>query len=182
MIKIISTLLLFFTLAFGDRDGGPYIGLGYGISSFNDNGAYEEQHDIKSQGITLYTGAYINKYLSVEFNYIDFNTKNDYIVQQNDELETISFTTYNVSTLAHYAFFNDILDFYAKFGVGKVNSRGVGDISGFTMLYGGGVGIRLSKIFGIRMAYEQYLIEHTMDSKRHDMKIDFFYSALEVQF
>jgi len=181
-MRVVLAIVLFCSVLLADRDGGPYVGLGYGISQFNDDGVYKEQSVDDSASLMVYGGAYINKHLSVEIAFVDFNVRNDYIVVDDfDQKQSIDFSTINVSTLAHYAFFDDILDFYAKFGVGQMQASAVGS-NGFTMLYGGGVGVRFSEMFSMKIAYDSYLVEYTKGLEEEDMKIDFVYTALEVQF
>ncbi len=181
-MKIILSILLFCSVLLADRDGGPYIGLGYGTSTFNDDNLYKEQKENDSTALIFYAGAYINKHLSVEFSYVEFNMENDYTVIDDSNIEkSINFSSYNISTLAHYSFYDDIVDFYAKFGVGQVAASGVGT-SGFAMLYGAGMGIRFSEMFSLRIAYDRYVIEHRKDIVEKNMNIDFMYSAFEVQF
>ncbi len=181
-MKIILSILLFCSILMADRDGGPYIGLGYGVSILDSDDLYKGEVEDDSSALMFYAGAYINKYLSVEFNYVDFNIENDYqLINELDTVSSLSFETYNVSTLAHYAFFDDILDFYGKFGVGNISTDGLGS-SGFTMLYGGGMGVRFSDMFSMRVAYDRYSVEYYKGLVEHNMKIDFVYSAFEMQF
>ncbi len=181
-MKIILSILLFCSVLLADREGGPYIGLGYGISKYDSDGLFKQEKENDSTGFAIYGGAYINKYLSVELGYIDFNSGESYVVVDNtNTAKSISFTTYNVSTLVHYAFFDDILDFYGKFGVGEMSASGLGS-SGFTMLYGGGVGVRFNDMFSLKVAYDRYDTDYTQGVTKNDMHIDFIYSAFEIQF
>ncbi len=181
-MKILLSILLLCTILLADRDGGPYIGLGYGVSNYDDNNLYEEQKVDDAIGIALYGGAYINRHLSVEVGYVDFNIKDDFIVIDDETKEKmLTFSSLNVSTLAHYAFFDDILDFYAKFGVGSMSVSGAGG-SSFTMLYGGGVGVRFSTMLSMKVAFDRYLIEYKSGVSEQEMYIDYIYVAFEVQF
>jgi len=182
-MKIVLAMFIFVSVLLADRDGGPYIGVGYGVSSYDSNSVFMIEKENESEAFTFYTGAYINKYFSVEFNYLDFNMGDSYsVVDYTDSNQKVSFTTYNVSTLAHYAFFDDMLDFYAKFGVGSMSSKGV-KASDFTMLYGGGVGLRFSEMFSMKVAYDRYMVDYTsQNSADKKMNLDFIYTAFEVQF
>lgn len=181
-MKIILSILLFCSVLLADRDGGPYIGLGYGVSKYDSDGLFKQEKENDSSAYTIYAGAYVNKYLSVELGYIDFNSGDSYmVVDSTDITKTLSFSTYNVSTLVHYAFFDDILDFYGKFGVGQMSASGLGS-SGFTMLYGAGVGLRFNDMFSLKVAYDRYDTDYTELATKHDMHIDFIYSAIEIQF
>lgn len=181
-MKIILMLLIFVGVVFGDRDGGPYIGLGYGVSKYDDNGLYGSINSDSSASATIYGGAYINKHLSVELGYASFDAwdkKNGYEI---DELTKLSYSATTVSVLAHYAFFDDILDFYAKGGVGQIDVSGI-SASGFTIVYGAGIGVRFSDLLGMKVAYDRYTFEYKDPSSgNYDMYIDFVYGALEFQF
>jgi hypothetical protein len=181
-MKIVLSVLLFCSLLLADRDGGPYIGFGYGTTQYDDDSVYFDQTENESKAMLFYGGAYINKYLSVEFSYVNFNSGNSYVVVDDTLVEkSMDFTTYNISTLAHYAFFDDVLDFYAKCGVGEVSSNGA-DVSGFTMVYGGGVGVRFNEMFSMKVAYDRYNIEYLDDVTKYQMNVDLIYGAFEVQF
>ena len=41
-MKIILSILLFCSILLADRDGGPYLGLGYGSSEYSDAGVHKE--------------------------------------------------------------------------------------------------------------------------------------------
>ena len=161
---------------FADRDGGPYIGVGYGTSKYNDDSLYESVKSDTSGAFTIYGGAYINKYFSVELGYAGFN---DYKI---DDTTSVNFNSTTVSVLGHYAFFDDMLDFYAKGGVGNIGASGI-SADGFTITYGGGVGLRFTDWLGMKVAYDRYTFEYKSSSSgNHDMYIDFIYGALEFQF
>jgi len=181
-MKIILSILLFCSLLLADRDGGPYIGFGYGISTFSDDGIYKELKEDKSNSMTVYGGAYINKHLSVELGFVNMTSGNGFIaVDATNKENDLSFSSLNFSTLAHYAFFDDILDFYAKFGVGQMDATGVGT-TGFTMLFGTGVGVRFSEMLSMKVAYDRYITDYEKSGAKHEMHVDFIYTALEVQF
>jgi len=187
-MKFIVMFLLLFTSVFADRDGGPYLGIGYGNAKFNDDGFYQEVKEKKSDSIILYAGAYINKYLSVEFNYIQFDAfskDNGYIfVDETAQEKRLELDIRSISTLAHYAFLDDSLDFYARFGAGEIRNNIVSK-EGFTMLYGVGMSYRLGKMFSLKIAYDLYEFELDKDddnSGDYEMKLDFIYTGLEIQF
>ncbi len=88
----------------------------------------------------------------------------------------------NVSTLAHYAFFDDLLDFYAKFGAGYVTSFGE---DGSSFIYGIGTSLRLSELLSIKVAYDIYDFGYDTSangSSDYDMKISYPYIGMEIQF
>lgn len=167
---------------FADRDGGPYIGVGYGSSKYNDDGLYTSLKSDKSNAATIYGGAYINKYFSVELGYSSFDAWQNSKGYEIDNTQSLSYSATTVSVLAHYAFFDDVLDFYAKGGVGEVVTSGI-SAGGFTITYGGGVGVRFTDWLGMKVAYDRYAFEYKdIATGHHDMYIDFIYGALEFQF
>lgn len=186
-IKIFLPFLMFASVLFADRDGGPYLGAGYGTSSFDDDSLYSEVKKDISQTAVFYAGAYINKHLSVELGHVRFNPLNlddGYeVVNSSNAIQSISFSATSINTLAHYAFFDDILDFYAKFGVGEMDVRGA-KRTGFDKLYGVGTAIRFNKHISVKLAYDMHNFEYidTADSSKYNMKIHNIYSAMEVQF
>ena len=175
-MKFILILAIFLTMLWADRDGGPYVGVGYGVSKYNSDGLYEELKSDTSASTTIYVGAYINKYFSVELGHANFGS------WEVDDSSSVSYSALSVSTLVHYAFFDDILDFYAKFGVGEINVSGI-SAGGFTFTYGGGVGVRFNEWLSMKVAYDRYTFEQSDSlTGNYNMNIDYLYSALEFQF
>lgn len=180
-VKIILVLAFFITLLSADREGGPYLGFGYGVSDYNDDGMYDQLIDESAKASFMYGGAYINKHLSVEIGYVNIKNFNFKVQQDSQDLE-VGYTLYNVSTLAHYAFFDDIWDFYAKFGAGFVKSFGE---EGSSFIYGIGTSLRLSDIFSIKLAYDIYDFGYdttSNGSSDYDMRISYPYVGMEIQF
>ena len=187
-MKLLLILILTFTQLLADRDGGPYLGIGYGFGDYSDDKLYKEVKENTSESLTIYGGAYINKHLSVELAYVDFDAKGYgdgfLVVDETDQEKFISFSVMSISTLAHYAFFDDALDFYVRFGAGEVSSSASSD-EGFTMLYGAGVAYRFNKYIALKVAYDLYKIGLDTDadnSSEYKMTIEHIYSAIEVQF
>jgi len=181
-LKKILVVLLLVTSLFADRDGGPYIGLGYGTSKYNDDGLYTTLKSDTSTSATIYGGAYINKYFSVELGYASFDAWQKDGGYEVDSIKKVRYSATTVSVLAHYAFFDDILDFYAKGGVGSINASGI-STDGFTITYGGGIGVRFNEWLGMKVAYDRYTFEYKdLATGHHDMYIDFIYGAIEFQF
>ena len=183
-MRYILVLFLLLSSLYADRDGGPYIGLGYGDSTFRSDGLYDTLKEDKSAGATIYVGAYINKHLSVEFNYVDFSTFGTNDGYEVNDTQAINFFALNVSTLAHYAFFNDVWDFYAKFGVGEVHQSN-SQIKGFSFVYGAGTAIRFGELVSLKIAFDRYDFGYDKtqnNSSDFSLKIDYIYTALEFQF
>ncbi|WP_321777984.1 outer membrane beta-barrel protein [Sulfurimonas sp.] len=180
-MKIILAILIFCSVLLADRDGGPYIGIGYGLSSYGDDGIYKEVTESDSDTLVLYAGAYVNKHLSVELGYVNFNQGGDYKAVNDSNVEkSIAFNAMHVSTLVHYAFFDDSLDFYAKIGVGNMSaSEGS---SGFSIVYGGGIGYRFSKMWSMKIAYDKYETDYKKGNLDKRIDLGVVYSAIEIQF
>lgn len=187
-MRYILVFLLLVSSLLADRDGGPYLGIGYGYGDYDDDGFDKVIVEDSSQSLTLYAGAYINKHLSVEFAYVNFDSYqkgSGYLVTDNSDKEKhFSFSVRSISTLAHYAFFDDALDFYARFGAGEMRSTRSSD-AGFSMVYGAGVSYRISEMFSLKLAYDLYDFgydEDYDDSDDYKMRMDYIYTAFEVQF
>lgn len=183
-MKIILVMALFFTALLADRDGGPYIGIGYGTSSYSDDSYYTDIKESSSKAMSIYGGAYINEHLSVEVGYASFGSSADgFLVDNSGTDESLSFSAFTISTLGHYAFFDDLLDVYARLGVGQMSGSEL-DNTGFTAQYGVGLGLRINEWLGLKIAYDRYQFTYKepVSSTNYDMSIDYMYAAVEVQF
>ena len=187
-MKLVLIFLLFFTSLFASRDGGPYLGLGYGISQYYDNGFNDKIKDDLSQTLSLYAGAYINQHLSVELGYTDFDADGQgsgFLVVDNSAIKkNISFSAITISTLAHYAFYDDTIDFYVRFGAGEITQNSLTG-EGFTMIYGAGVSYRFNEYVSVKLALDTYQFgydENSDKSSDYRMGLDNLYIAIEVQF
>jgi len=172
-LKIVVFMLLFVAALFADRDGGPYIGIGYGSATLKDKGYYGLDKE-SAGGLKLYGGAFINKYLSVG---VEYNGDLKF-TKQNREFSP---NLMDVYTQAHYPFYDDMFDIYAKFGVGEVHYN----YKGFTMVYGIGASWRMSGMFALRIGYDFYdfgIDENLDDSKDRGIYVGYGFGAIEVQF
>ncbi len=82
-MRIFLFLAFFITLLSADREGGPYLGFGYGMSEYDDGGMYDKVLENEAKASFMYGGAYINKYLSVEIGYVNiknFNCKEKFTI------------------------------------------------------------------------------------------------------
>jgi len=181
-MRLILVFLMLVGVAFADREGGPYIGVGYGLSKYNSDDLYEDLKTDTSKALTIYGGAYINKYFSVEIDYTSFDSWHQNKGYEVDDDKSLSYSITTVNTMAHYPFFDNILDTYAKFGVGQIDMSGISS-GGFVMSFGGGIGVRLTDSFSMKIACERYTFEYKASSgTNHDMHIDYLYSGMEFQF
>ncbi|MGD9719364.1 MAG: outer membrane beta-barrel protein [Sulfurimonadaceae bacterium] len=176
MMRFFILFLAFVGLACADRDGGPYLGIGYGVSEFGTNDIYTDLKEDKANSFMIYGGAAINKHLSVELGYVGFGS---YILANDTELEANIIT---VTTLVQYPFYEDMFSIYAKVGVGQVDLSTLND-TGFSYVAGGGLSYRYNEYLGVKAGYEYYPFDYedTLGAT-HSMKIEYVYGAFEVQF
>ncbi|MBU0631449.1 porin family protein [bacterium] len=186
MIRILGLFLLsgllFTTLNAEqkERDGGPYIGVGYGMASYNDDDYFDSVVDSNVASYNLYAGAFINKYLSVELDYIKSGQFN--VIDSTTSKTTFNYTSITIGALAHYPTFEDSLDFYAKFGAGQ-SYVSMSSYDGAALVVGAGVSYRIDETFALRLAYDLYTFNYDSDSRgRFNMNMQYAYAAIEVQF
>ncbi len=172
--KVILVVFIFFSFGYAKRGAGPYLGVGYGKSKFYANSYYDFKDDT-SNILTIYGGAYINKYLSVELNYYK---PGSYTTKANKE---VKYTITDISTLAHYPFYHDKFDIYGKFGAGIISTSK----SGFDFVFGAGVSYRYNEIFSFKIGYDYFdfgLDVNGDGSSDYKFKIGSLYGGFEVQF
>jgi len=174
MIKKLLLIACMVLMLYADRNGGPYIGIGYGDSSIADKEFYSLEEK-KSKGYCVYAGAYINRHLSVELEYVGA------LSYRQNSTQYVDFNLLHINTQAHYAFFEERLDFFVKFGVGEIIEKN----SGFAMIYGAGAAWRFHKRFALKTGYD--FIDFGVDingdnSSDASMHIGYFFGAVEVQF
>ena len=189
-MRYIFVLVLLFSLSHADRDGGPYIGIGYGVSQHNTGSlSYttppSDLKNDKSYAGTIYVGAYINKYLSVELNYADFTGFSKSDGYEIDDTTYLNYYAITTGVLAHYAFFNDVWDFYAKLQAGEIHRSSRSD-KGFATVYGVGTSVRFNELLSLKAAYDYYRFGYDEapndNSADYILSIDYLYIALEFQF
>ena len=183
-MKIVLLVVLMLGTLLADRDGGPYIGLGTGISKIDSDNLYSDMIRDTSTATTFYGGAYINKHLSVELAYVSFDTWHLDDGYQAVKGQDIGAGALSVSTLAHYAFFDDALDFYAKFGAADMSFNIING-NGFGMVFGGGMAYRFDETFSMKLAYDMYQFSYDKDSDSvadYRMRIHYVFTAIEMQF
>jgi len=187
-MRYLLVFLVLYTSLVASRDGGPYLGFGYGISQYDDNQYYSNIEETNAKSSTFYAGAYINKYLSVELSHVSFDAQglsDGFLVTNSSSAEElINFSATTISTLAHYPFFDDKIDTYLRFGAGEMGSNIAGE-SGFTLVYGVGIAYRFNDMFETKIAYDSYqfgLDTNNDKSSDYKMQLNYLYMAIEVQF
>jgi len=173
-VRFLLVFVLMVLSLYASRDGGPYIGGGYGFGNFDDNGYYDIKDKI-SNGYKVYAGAYINYNLSVEIEHI---TKLEYTTKDN---QILSPNFIDINTQVHYQFFLRKIDTFLKFGVGEINDK----TKGFTFVYGGGVAWWINEKYLLKVGYDRFDFgfdgnnDNSADIK---FKLDYVYTSIEVQF
>ncbi len=163
------------SVLFADRQGGPYLGVFYAQAKMKPLSGYTLKEDT-ARTYGGYAGAFINPHLSVEVEYVD-----SFSFTKEDG-KAFSLKLYDVNTQAHYPFYDDMFDVFAKFGVGFAYK---GADSGFAMAYGVGGVYRVNRWLSVKGMYEQFSIgidENNDNSADKTMKVPLLYGAIEVQF
>lgn len=191
-IGILVLLLLFSNALYAERSG-PYLGIGYGVGDVDDDGYYKDRgypeiKDKEPKALRLYAGAFINKYLSVELDYLSFD---DVIAEEalNRQIKD-SVTIISAVAVAHYPLLDERIDLFGRFGAGQVKgkeSAEVGrDYNEAALLFGAGAGYRPMEFITFKLGYDRYLYDKMSatpgDDSKYSTVIDFFYAAFEVQF
>ena len=189
MNKIVLLCLCLASL-WADRSG-PYLGIGYGLSPYNNDGYYKDigfttVSDDRLKAFRVYGGAYINEYFSVELDYTDFDVSG----AKNGSGQSIQndFSAMSVSTLVHYPAWDKKIDWYAKFGAGEIRWKQSGaqhraDEAG-GLLVGAGVGYRFMQRLTFKVGYDIFFfgLKDSLLEKEYNMDFELFYGAVEVQF
>ncbi|WP_345991666.1 porin family protein [Sulfurimonas sp. HSL-1716] len=180
--SLLSICLLFTVLNAeqNERNGGPYIGFGYGEASYNDDGYFSDVKDSRSASYNLYAGAYINRFLSVELGYMK---SGDFSAVDLSSIQTsVNYSSITVNALVHYPVLDDSLDFYAKFGAGQ-SYVSLSNSDGAALVYGAGMSYRFNGTYALRIAYDMYKFAYDSDTRgRFNMNMQYVYAGIEVQF
>lgn len=184
MVKIVilffSVALLAFVAQAKERNGGPYLGLNYGVSNYNDDGFYNQVQEKKIGTYSVCGGAYINRNLSVELGYMrsgDFK-----ILDTATNKKSFNYSAVSVSALAHYPLYDDAWDIFAKFGAGQSYTT-MASSDGSALVVGGGVSYRIDAMFALKMAYDRMMFTYASDTRgKFNMDLQYAYAGIEVQF
>lgn len=180
LILLSSLLFNVLNAAPDERNGGPYIGVGYGAAIYNDDHYYNDIKDSSVTSYNFYAGAYINRYLSVELGYI--KSGKFHVVSVSSENTTFNYSAITVNALVHYPVLDDSFDFYAKFGAGQ-SYLNLSSNDGAATVYGAGISYRINNKYALRTGYDMY--EFNLDSSSRgifNMNLQYGYMGIEVQF
>ncbi len=183
-MKIFLLSLLFLSVLYAQR-AGPYVSVAYGAGFYDSDDRLSEEHSKIEDGTIRFTlGAYINEHFSVELDYTLY--KKFYGRYEGGEVEE-SFSTIGVTALPHWPFYHDTFDLYGKIGAGQLfwketytysNSDSTG-----AYLLGVGIGYRIDTYL-IKIGYDvtSFGLEDSNTNSSYDMRLDYFYTAIEVGF
>jgi opacity protein-like surface antigen len=192
MIHRLLAGMLFFALPLLADRTGPYLGLGAGLSHYNDDGRLRSIDTEYTTAYRFYAGAFINEYLSVEIDYTYLKAFSG-TSESGSSIEE-KFEALTVAALAHYPVWEERIDWFAKFGAGELfwgeseTSQEQGDSTG-TLLFGAGVGYRPIDRLTFNLGYDYYIFdlvsqgsESDASARRYEMGIGSVYLEVEVQF
>ncbi len=183
-MRILLIALFFLTTLYAER-AGPYVGVAYGVGFYDSDDRLSEQESKIEKGTMRFSlGAYINENFSVELDYTLYNKF--YGIYEDANVEE-SFYTIGVTALPHWPFYNDIFDLFGKLGAGQVfwnesNARSNSDSAGAYLL-GIGLGYRIDEYL-IKIGYDltSFGLEDSHTNKSYEMRLDYFYTAIEFKF
>jgi len=183
-VRILLVVLFFLSLVHAER-AGPYVGVAYGVGFYNSDDRLSEQDSTIEKGTIRFTlGAYINENFSVELDYTLYNEF--YGIYEDAEVKE-SFYTIGVTALPHWPFYNNTFDLFGKLGAGQVfwseaYTRSNSDSAGAYLL-GIGLGYAIEEYI-IKIGYDltSFGLDDSNTNKSYDMRLDYFYTAIEVQF
>ena len=184
-------MFLIFSVTLEARDG-TFVGVSYLNSKLSSDTRYKSIEDDKSDGYKVEVGAYINSYLSVGFEFVDNGVFKAKLKNDLDSVTSLKSLSTNVS--AHYPFFSEIVDTYAKLGFGEVifeedvDNYAHQSLKGAFAMYGFGVAFRAYEDYVLKLGYDREIfnILNTDSVKKvtqkDEMIIDRIYVGIEVQF
>lgn len=168
----------------GAERTGPYLGIGAGLSGYDDDGrlASVESSNVAQYRVTA--GAYINKHFSVELGYAHFNPFEG--VNRDGAAVRERFEVVSASALGHYPLAEDRFDLFARFGAGQIFWNESGDSSrksnAGTVIFGAGAGVRPLPWLTFLAGFDLYRFGMEVDSTRYDMQLGSAYLEVQVQF
>ncbi len=177
--------MLFISVSVWAERSGPYVGVGVGLTNYNDDGRLAAITDNSSETLRLYAGAYINEYLSVEMDYSGMMEFKGYSGEGG--AVTNEFSVFSVAALAHYPIADNSADLYAKFGAGQLfweesGSEEHSDDSA-AILFGLGLGYRLMETLTLNLGYDLYAFSMDgVNEEHYNMTLGLVYMKIEVQF
>lgn len=189
--RLVAGVLLFTLPLIADRTG-PYLGVGAGLSYYNDDGRLQRVSTDHASSYRFCAGAFINEYLSVEIDYAYLKAFQG--TSEIGEAVEEKFEALTVAALAHYPVWENRIDLFAKFGAGELFWSETGktqkqDDSTGTLLVGAGVGYRPTERLTFNLGYDYYTFSldaldpaTNLAMKRYEMEIGLLYLGVEVQF
>lgn len=174
MGKKIAILLIFLGSALWAQ---PYIDLGYGISNYSDNNYYKQVKSTNVGAFNISLGAYINKYLAVEIEYLKTGTFDTQKVDGSSS--SFNYSAITVNTAAHYYVYKNRIDLHVKFGMGQ-SSTSLSSNDGSAILYGLGTSYILSARYSLGVNYNIDTFSHN-SSQRGSFSMNIQYVSMDVK-
>ena len=180
VIALLSTAVIA-----GPNSSGAYVGLGYGVTEYYDDG-WTSSVDKSDSGYKLYGGYQFNNIIGVEASYTDYGSFTDKVTNS----EYVSPTTFSVAANAGYSFLDGQLRPFGILGLGYASvdydTSSIDSGNTGTVHYGVGVQYEptILKGVGFRLAYEAdlYLIETIVPSKTYEQVFDLLYLGVQYKF
>ena len=170
------------------KEKGGYIGLAYGASQFEDDGAFDGDVDDDGRAWQIYGGYRFFKYLAVEGRYTNFGEfKSDLGFDEVKE----KYSTFTAHALGIYPFGQSGVDIYGQLGVGFVLYEFSGQIFGIDVdvndtagTFSYGAGLRYTppgfQRLTVQLAYDAYLFQAEGPYRNYDQSLSM--AKLGVQF
>ena len=170
------------------KEKGGYIGLSYGASQFEDDGAFDADVDDDGRAWQIYGGYRFFKYLAVEGRYTNFGEfKTDLGFDEVKE----KYSTFTAHALGILPFGQSGFDIYGQLGAGivlyefsgKVFNTDV-DVNDTAGTFSLGAGVRYTpprlQQLTVQLAYDTYLFQAEGLSRTYDQSLSM--AKLGVQF
>ncbi len=179
----ILPVLLAATLLSAERSG-PYLGIGAGAASYDDEGRLAAQSGDESPVFRLVGGAFINRHLSVALAY-DYFGAFDGVTESGEKAEE-HFKVLSARVTGHYPLLNEKMDLFATFGAGEVfwdqTTPEKRSSSAASLVYGVGVGVWATSSLAVNVGYDLFQFGMDEGGNRYNMSLGTLFFDIQVQF
>lgn len=155
----------------------PYVDLGYGAANYSDGGYYKSVANTNVGAYNVSLGAYINRYLAVELEYLKtgtFSTK-----KIDGSSSSFSYAALTINTAAHYYVYKNRIDMHIKFGMGQAYTS-LSASNGSAILYGFGAGYIFSPRYSMGLTYNIDTFNY-QSSQRGNFSMNMQYISMDVK-
>lgn len=179
----VAAFLLLFAVSAGAYEYGTYVGAGYGIANYRDDGRMRTIDNRDNGVYRLNAGAYLSESFSVEASYhtfVDFDAVSALGVAASEK-----FTVLGIAALGHYDPGSEV-DLFARMGAGQIFWRESGaevkESDAAVLIGGAGIGYRPLTWLRLSAGYDFFHFGMDLDATRYDMLLAAPYLQLEVLF